>query len=162
MVARICRPLLILTALCAGIVLLAACSSKEVAREVEASSLHGDWTATHDDSEATLSLKSDGSLDASGWPRNLMCSADGAATVEALTWGDTVDLKGTWRSVSSDLTYALAFSTQGQDCVVTGWSSYVWEDSSGQLALKIFLQSVTDPDSASDNQVLWLTKVADR
>lgn len=105
-----------------------------------------------------LVIAEDGTFAASSWPRNLLCSARSADSLGDLDWEDRVDFGGSWRSVSPDLVYSLVFSIESGDCARTGWSSNVWNSGSGELELKIFLDSVMDPDSATDDQIFWIRK----
>lgn len=146
-----------LPALVALSFMIAGCSPTDIAYGLDPGELPGEWRAMHDGGAARLTLNDDGTFNAAAWPENLVCTSPGASTVDDLDWEGRSDFSGTWHSVSSDLSYALVFSIQQGPCDQTGWSSYVWS-SGDTLEIKVFLTSVNDPDSASNDQIFWLRK----
>lgn len=145
-------------AVIASALTLTGCALRNIAYDVDERELVGAWGQESGDHAMSLVISADGTFVASSWPRNLVCSARSADTVEDLNGDDLVDFGGSWRSLSPDLGYSLVFSIESGDCARTGWSSDVWDSGSGELELRIFLDSVMDPDSATDSQIFWMRK----
>jgi hypothetical protein len=139
-------------------ILLVGCIPRDIAYDVERSSLHGVWRVAYDGADVSLILASDGTFTVEGWPRDLICQPSRVESMEELDWQDPVSFEGSWGAASSELTYALDFSIDDPECGTRAWNSYVWSDGLGGLSLKVFLDSVSDADTASSDQVVWLRK----
>lgn len=143
----------------AGLILigtLSACSA-QIAFDVSRDQVIGQWVAQEG---LTLTLDPDGSFVAEDWPANLMCEEPGAETIHDLDWADTVTISGTWETPEDDRVYSLMFLPDPGDCDLGSWSSDVWVGDLGGLRLKLFLGSVRDPDTASDEQIVWVNKAS--
>lgn len=141
--------------------LLSACSSTggHYAFDVRNEDMVGTWVATGD-LGTRLELASDGTLSASAWPRNVMCSGKEAEFTSELAGAPTVDFTGRWRFDKGDEELYLAFIrlyVDGGVCPDGTPQGYLWEGTDNRVSICIPLGN-PDPDNFQFDRTLVLQK----
>lgn len=122
-------------ALGAGLV-LAGCSSGNVASGVTEQELAGQWVA-----EAPfltkLVLAEDGTLTATAWPQALGCTGGPVVDVNDLAGSPVTDVRGTWSSDGGSISYQLSLRFELETCPEGGAFAYVWRNGDNSLDMCI-------------------------
>lgn len=137
---------------------LTGCAGGVVANDLDANDVAGVWRVDGGESDAMLSISADGSFSAKSWPENLLCSAAGARDRGDVARAKTIEFTGKWQAPDRGAPYMLLFSVDSATCTNSAWALDVWEFDGGQYKMEVFLDSVVDPDTARDDQVLWISK----
>lgn len=146
-------------ALTAGLVMvLSSCGALAPADDLTTENVLGEWKLGAGGSTATISMHQDGGFVARSWPSNLLCSPSGATTVGDLEWDDLLTIRGTWQQGTDFPSLLILMPDEGM-CSGASWLFDVWEYGTGDYRIQVFLDGVRDPESASDDQSVWISKV---
>lgn len=140
------------------VMVLTGCGPQSEAHDLTREDIVGVWSLQVDRSDATISMNGDGTFVARSWPENLLCREAGALKLDDLEWENPSTIHGTWQS-GRDFPYLLFLTSDEESCGNASWIFKVWEFGEKDYRFQVFLDGVRDPESASEDQSVWISKI---
>ncbi|WP_435749020.1 hypothetical protein [Microbacterium sp. PMB16] len=142
------------------LLVLTACVASAPADDLTSDEVVGEWALEAGDHTATISMAEDGTFVARSWPSNLLCVPTRATTVDDLEWDDPLTVHGTWQQGENFPSLLILMADQAT-CSGPTWAFDVWEFGAGDYRAQVFLDGVSDPEAAGNDQSVWISRSSD-